>query len=51
MFATGIEFLVEYQPSPFILKNSSQWSFFEVLEQNTEWMLLKLKPEVVNASL
>jgi hypothetical protein len=43
----GIDYLAEYRRRPFILKNVTQWQYFDVLVQNDDWLLLKLIPEAL----
>jgi hypothetical protein len=51
MFARGIDYLVELRKHMFVLNNRTQWQFFEVVQQNDDWLLLKLNPETLNVTV
>jgi hypothetical protein len=50
MERNGIDFLIEYKPQPFVLKNATQLQYFTIIAENPDWLLLKLLRGAVNGN-
>jgi hypothetical protein len=44
MADSRIAFLCENRGKPIVVGNLSQWPFFDVLEQNETWIVLRARP-------